>query len=93
MQNDSVHNAICDGKRADITTLKSHIPEEGNEALVKCFLLDILDFLGSEEGRQEFKQWKKELSENGQKMAVRVLTRTATAIKNEYFYTKTKYIE
>lgn len=54
MQNDSVHNAICDGKRADSTTLKSHIPEEGNEALVKCFLLDILDFLGSEECRQEF---------------------------------------
>ncbi len=43
--------------------LKSHIPEDENEALAKCFLPDILDFFESEEGRQEFEQWKKERSE------------------------------
>lgn len=54
MQNDSVHNAICDGKRADITTLKSRIPENENEALAKCFLPDILYFFESNGGWQEF---------------------------------------
>ena len=43
--------------------LKSHIPEDEIEALAKCFLPDILDFFESEEGRQEFEQWKKEQSE------------------------------
>ena len=40
--------------------LKSHIPEDEIEALAKCFLLDILDFFESKEGRQEFEKWKKE---------------------------------
>ena len=39
--------------------LKSHIPEDEIEALAKCFLPDILEFFESEEGRQEFEQWKK----------------------------------
>ena len=38
--------------------LQSHIPEDEIEALAKCFLPDILDFFESEEGRQEFEQWK-----------------------------------
>ena len=41
---------------------KSHMPEDEIEALAKCFLPDILDFFESEEGRQEFEQWKKEQS-------------------------------
>lgn len=40
--------------------LKSHIPEDEIEALAKYFLPDILDFFESEEGRQEFEQWKRE---------------------------------
>ena len=39
---------------------KSHIPEDEIETLAKCFLPDILDFFESEEGRQEFEQWKME---------------------------------
>ena len=46
------------------TILKSHIPEDEIEALAKCFLPDILDFFESEEGRQEFEQWKREQNEN-----------------------------
>ena len=41
---------------------KSHMPEDEIESLAKCFLPDILDFFESEEGRQEFEQWKKEQS-------------------------------
>ena len=47
------------GKEVKII-LKSHIPEDEIEALAKCFLPDILDFFESEEGRQEFEQWKRE---------------------------------
>ena len=39
--------------------LKYHIPEDEIEALTKCFLPDILDFFESEEGKQEFEQWKR----------------------------------
>lgn len=47
------------GKEVKII-LKSHILEDEIEALAKCFLPDILDFFESEEGRQEFEQWKRE---------------------------------
>ncbi len=50
------------GKEVKII-LKSHIPEDEIEALAKCFLPDILDFFESEEGRQEFEQWKKKNTE------------------------------
>ena len=51
------------GKEVKII-LKSHIPENEIEALAKCFLPDILDFFESEEGRQEFEQWKREQAKN-----------------------------
>ena len=51
------------GKEVKII-LKSHISEDEIEALAKCFLPDILDFFESEEGREEFEQWKRERSEN-----------------------------
>lgn len=51
------------GKEVKIC-LKSHIPEDEIEALAKCFLPDILDFFESEEGRQEYEQWKREQNEN-----------------------------
>ena len=38
---------------------KSELPEHEIEALAKCFLLDILDYFNSEEGRNEFEEWKK----------------------------------
>lgn len=47
--------------------LKSHIPENEMEALAKCFLPDILDFFESEEGRQEFEEWKKDQFEKDNK--------------------------
>lgn len=43
------------GKEVKII-LKSHIPEDEIEALVKHLLQDILDFYESEEGNQEFEQ-------------------------------------
>lgn len=45
-----------------VLPLLYHLPEDEIEALAKCFLPDILDFFESEEGRQEFEQWKKEQS-------------------------------
>ena len=51
------------GKEVKII-LKSHMPEDEIEALAKCFLPDILGFFESEEGRQEFEQWKKEQEKN-----------------------------
>ena len=56
----------CVGREVKII-LKSHIPEDEIEALAKCFLPDILDFFESEEGRQEFDQWKREQSEKDDK--------------------------
>ena len=50
--------------RAVKIILKSHIPEDEIEALAKCFLPDILDFFESEEGKQEFEQWKMEQLKN-----------------------------
>ena len=47
--------------------LKSHIPEDEIEALAKCLLPDILDFFESEQGRQEFEQWKRDKTEQSNK--------------------------
>ena len=49
--------------RAIEIKLKSHIPENEIEALARCFLPYILEFFESEEGRQEFEQWKQEQTE------------------------------
>lgn len=38
-------------------------PEDEIEALAKCFLPDILDFFESQDGSQEFEEWKREQSE------------------------------
>lgn len=35
-----------------------HIPQHEIEALARCLLSDILKFYESEEGRQEFEEWK-----------------------------------
>ena len=62
------------GKEVKII-LKSHIPEDEIEALAKCFLPDILDFFESEEGRQEFEQWKRNQTEQSNSQDLRLSRR------------------
>ena len=47
--------------------LKSDFPESEIEALAHCLMPDILKYFNSDEGKKEFKAWKKEQKENTDK--------------------------
>ncbi len=47
--------------------LKSDFPESEIEALAHCLMPDILEYFNSDEGKKEFKAWKKELKEKPDK--------------------------
>ncbi len=44
--------------------LKSDFSESEIEALAHCLMPDILEYFNSDEGKKEFKAWKKEQKEN-----------------------------
>lgn len=45
---------------------KSNIPKYELEKLASCFLLDIIAFFETEEGRREYEEWKQQREKENQ---------------------------
>lgn len=62
MEKAPVNNSVA-GEIIEETEFKyneNDIPESVYEELARCFLPDIIAFFGSEEGKQEYENWKRE---------------------------------